>query len=134
MKLRVIRPRVSINLADIQGVTSFGAALAKCAEISGSPAKTVAYEMDIDAATWSKLKSDAAGATGDFLDRLMDAYGNDFPLFWLCRRRGYDPASLRRLESDLERDNRELREQISKMKQEREVIAEFVRSTSGGKV
>lgn len=51
----------------------------------------------------------------------MDACGSEAWLhFWLIKR-GYDPRSLRRIESDLEKENRELRERLEQVNQEREV-------------
>lgn len=55
------------------------------------------------------------------MDALMDACGSEAWLhFWLIKR-GYDPRSLRRIESDLEKENRELRERLEQVNQEREV-------------
>ena len=42
---------------------------------------------------------------------LMDVCGNDAPLLWMLHARGYDLASVRRRESELERENRLLREE-----------------------
>lgn len=44
---------------------------------------------------------------------LMDKCGNDAPLMWMLHQRGYDLHSLRRRESELERENRELRERLA---------------------
>jgi hypothetical protein len=42
-------------------------------------------------------------------------------------KRGYDPRQLHRMESDLERENRLLREKLERIEQEREVELRFVR-------
>ena len=41
----------------------------------------------------------------------MDACGNDAPLLWMLHNRGYDLHSIRRRESETERQNRMLREE-----------------------
>src|SRR3546814_15174037 len=37
---------------------------------------------------------------------LMDTCGNDAPLMWMLHRRGYDVSSLRRLETETEKEHR----------------------------
>lgn len=41
----------------------------------------------------------------------MDLCGNDAPVMWMLHQRGYDLHSLRKLESETERENRQLREE-----------------------
>jgi hypothetical protein len=41
----------------------------------------------------------------------MDACGNDAPLMWMMHQRGYDLHSIRKLESETEKVNRQLREE-----------------------
>jgi len=41
----------------------------------------------------------------------MDVCGNDAPLLWMLSQRGYDLHSVRKLESETERQNRRLREE-----------------------
>lgn len=43
--------------------------------------------------------------------KLMDVCGNDAPLLWMLNQRGYDLHSLRKQESETERQNRLLREE-----------------------
>lgn len=125
LDLRVIRPAVPVNLADLPLCHSLAQACAKCAEIAGSQDKTVALDTGLDAATWSKLKQGDAGIKGEFLDRLMDACGNEFPLLWLLHSRGYDPASIRKRESELERQLREEREARQAAEAKLETLVEF---------
>lgn len=127
LDLRVRRPKIAIDPSVIPSIKSLQHAIAKCAELVGSIDKTVAIDTGIDAPTWARIKQGEAGIKGDFLDRLMDACGNELPLLWLLHSRGYDPASLRRYETDVERENRELREQLAAERKERAVIVEFVK-------
>ncbi|WP_293000293.1 hypothetical protein [Nevskia sp.] len=125
LDLRVVRPAVPVNLADIPLCHSLAQACAKCAEIAGSQDKSVALDTGLDAATWSKLKQGEAGIKGDFLDRLMDACGNEFPMLWLLHSRGYDPASIRKRESELERQLREQTEKLHAAESKLATITEF---------
>jgi hypothetical protein len=51
-------------------------------------------------------------------------------LYWLLRA-GYDPRSLRRIETDIERENRELREKLAAVEHEREIERRAVREILG---
>lgn len=127
LDLRVRRPRIEVDLSVLPTLRNFAHAVAKCAELVGSIDKTVAIDTGIDAPTWARIKQGEAGIKGEFLDRLMDACGNELPLLWLLHARGYDPRSLRRYENDVERENRELREQLEQERRERAVILDFMK-------
>lgn len=58
-------------------------------------------------AQWSRIKSGQHFFPQDRLGLLMDACGNEAPLFWLARRRGY---LLTPMESETERQLRNERE------------------------
>lgn len=104
-----------------------------CADAAGVQDKTVVADLSyddkaaVDSATWSRIKSGLASPCWDTLDALMDAMGNELPLLWMLHRRGWDPKSLRRYETDVERENRMLREEVAQLKSEKEVITRFVR-------
>src|SRR3546814_2249528 len=93
LDLRVRRPRIEIDLSILPTIKSLPHAIAKCAEMVGSIDKTVAIDTGIDSPTWARIKQGEAGIKGEFLDRLMDACGNELPLLWLLHSRGYDPRS-----------------------------------------
>ena len=48
--------------------------------------------------------------------KLMDVCGNDAPLLWMLHQRGYDLYSLRKLESETQKQNRLLREENSALR------------------
>lgn len=129
LDLRVKRPPVAVDFDALPTIQSLPHAIAKCAEIAGAQDKVVAIDTGIDQPTWTRIKSGEAGVRGDFLERLMDAYGNDLPLFWLCLRRGYDPRSLHRLETDVERELREERIRREAAERELETIKRFMKET-----
>jgi plasmid maintenance system antidote protein VapI len=129
LDLRIKRPPVPVDFDSLHTIQSLAHAVAKCPEIAGAQDKVVALDTNVDAPTWARIKSGEAGVKGDFLERLMDAYGNDLPLFWLALRRGYDPRSLRRLETEVERELRAERERRIAAEDELATIKKFVKET-----
>lgn len=121
LDLRVRRPLRPIPDADFAKLNSESAAVRYAVENSGLRDKSLAYEIGTDPAVLSKAKAGQARLNDDALDLLMDATGIEAPLFAMLLRRGYDPRSLRRFESDLERQNRELTERLAQIEAEREV-------------
>lgn len=121
LPLRTKRALRAISVADIGGLTSLGQACSKCAEWGGLSDKVVVLETGIDGGLWSRTKAGQANPSGEFLDALMDAAGNEAPLLYLIYHRGYDPASLRRLESDVERELRQVREELERERMERAI-------------
>lgn len=108
---------------------SWGKALAATTSASGLQAKSLAIEIDIDAAQFSRMVSGQLGIMPDKLFRLMDVCGTELPLLWLLHQRGYDVEALRQRETELQREIRRLTEENRRLKIEREVITEFVRET-----
>ena len=102
LHLRIKRPPVPVDMAAIVNITSLHQACIKCAEAASLQDKTLALDTGIDPGVWSRIKVGDAGVSGEFLDRLMDAAGNEIPLLWLLHSRGYDPAAIRKRESELE--------------------------------
>src|SRR3546814_13934460 len=52
----------------------------------------------------------------------MDACGNELPLLWLLHSRGYDPRSIEKYESELERQVRESDASAEKAEMERDML------------
>ena len=121
LDLRVHGDPVVVDIAEIQRQQTWGQVIALCASKSGLQDKVIAADLEVDNATWSRWKSGQNAPAGEQLCRLMDRCGNEAPLMWLLIQRGYDPRSLRRFESDVERENRELRERLAAIEAERQV-------------
>lgn len=120
--LRVIRrPLRKFEQSDWAAWTSEAKVIADTLKHSGLQDKTVALEIGIDNAVLSKAQTGQARLSEAHMDALMDACASEAWLqYWLLKR-GYDPRSLRRIETDLERENRLLREKLEQVEQEREV-------------
>lgn len=92
---------------------SLGAAIELCAELGGYALdKSLQQDLGVDKAQFSRWQSGTEGVQWPKFEMLMDKCGNDAPVLWMLHRRGYDLYSLRRRESDVERENRLLREEV----------------------
>lgn len=99
-------------------------ALASMIATSGLQEKTIAIEAEIDASTLAKVKQGTARPSEDHLDRMMDATGSEAWLYFWLIKRGYDPNSLRRLESETERRARLAEERVSELERDKRVLIE----------
>ena len=106
---------------------SLGGAINLCAKAAGLTPKEVQDGLKADRAQFSRWTDDKEGILWSKLSALMDLCGNDAPLFWMLQARGYDLSSLRRMESELERQLREAKERIAQLERERAVERNFVR-------
>jgi len=120
LDLRVKRPLRTIPESEWNW-PSEAAAIASMIALSGLQEKTIAIEAEIDPSTLAKVKQGSARPSEDHIDRMMDATGSEAWLYFWLLRRGYDPRSLRRFETDLERQNRELTERLAQLEAEREI-------------
>jgi len=110
---------------DIARQPSLSGALAIGAAAAGLDLeKEVHLPLGIDAGHWTRMRSGAAGIQWEKLEAICDLYGNDAPILWMLHRRGWDLNSLRKLETETERQLREAREEISQLKHDKRVLAE----------
>lgn len=129
LDLQVMRPLEPVTNEAVAGVPTWGNAMAAAVAASRLKDKSLAIEIDVDAAHFSKMVSGQLGVMPDKLFRFMDACGSELPLMWLLYQRGYDVEALRQRETELQREIRRLTEENRRLKIEREVITEFVRET-----
>jgi len=103
--------QVRVNPEEIARKLSWAGAIEHCAELAGySLDKQSSAGIGMDKARWSRIKAGQEGIKPDQLEAFMDACGNDAPLLWLMHRRGWDLHSLRKQETDTERQLRAERE------------------------
>lgn len=105
-----------VTASEISRETSLGGAIDLCAKVAGLEPKQVVADLKMDKAQWSRWTSGQEGVIWPKLQAVMDLCGNDAPLLWMMQARGYDLSSLRKLETDLERQNRLLREENTALK------------------
>lgn len=108
---------VLVRPDEVARKTTLGGAIELCAELGGfSLDKTLQQQLKVDKAQFSRWQSGQEGVQWPKFEQLMDTCGNDAPVLWMLHRRGYDLHSVRRLESETERENRELREEVAALR------------------
>ena len=120
-------PMMAVDPALIARQPSMTKALNLCQTLSGLPDKAFVGQGGIvkDAAQWSRIMG--AGQhhfPQDALNTFMDLAGNEAPLLWLAHSRGYDIASLRKLETETERRLRETEEKLAQALMEKRVLVD----------
>jgi len=65
------------------------------------------------------------------IDRLMDVCESEAWLFYWVAKRGYDPASLKRRQTEVEEENESLRAQMDEMRKERKFTLDLLRDARG---
>lgn len=97
---------------------------------SGLKEKAIAIDADIDPSTLAKVKQGTARPSEDHLNRMMDACGSEAWLYYWLLKRGYDPSSLRKLETETERALREANEALEAERTKNRVLIEALRGTA----
>lgn len=108
---------VEVTEREITRERSLGGAIALCAKAAGFELdKQLALELGTDKGQFSRWLSGQEGIIWPKLAKLMDTCGNDAPVLWMLHQRGYDLASLRRRETEMEKENRLLREEVAALR------------------
>jgi hypothetical protein len=102
---------VEVSAQEIVREKTLGGAITLCAKAAGYEPKELQQALKWDKAQWSRWESGTEAIVWPKLEQLMDHCGNDAPVLWMNHARGYDIGSLRRIESSIERENRQLREE-----------------------
>ena len=100
-----------VSPSEVMRKQSLGAAIDLCVELAGYEAKQVQRDLKLDKAQFSRWQSGQEGIIWPRLKLVMNHCGNDAPLLWMNHDRGFDLSAMRKVETTLERENRELREQ-----------------------
>jgi hypothetical protein len=113
---------------------SLGGAIGLCAKVAGLAPKQIQDSLRSDKAQFSRWTDDKEGILWPKLRALMDFCGNDAPLLWMVFHRGFDLSSLRRQETELERELRIAREWIKQLEEERRIERSFLGEVLAGRV
>lgn len=108
--------RAEISDAVVAVQPNFTAAINLCISASGLEDKEIYIPLKVDAGHWTRVRQGKAHFPVDQLEALMMLCGNDVPLRWLARRRGFNLLP-REDEKDqrmrlLEIENGDLRKEI----------------------
>ena len=124
-----------VPLESIRRIRSLRKAYSECIEqgiargLVASAGEAAAY-LQIDEAQLNRVLNGAGRhLDDDKLNQLERVCGNKIPSQWLALQDGFE---LRPLESELERENRELKERLERMTQEQDGIIRFLRKTRLG--
>lgn len=101
---------VEVTPQEVGREATLGGAISLCAKAAGLVPKEVQDALRADKAQFSRWTDDKEGILWPKLSALMDLCGNDAPLLWMLHARGYDLASLRKRESETEKQLRVERE------------------------
>lgn len=108
---------VEVRPEEVMRKQSLGSAIELCAELGGFALdKTLQQELEVDKAQFSRWLSGTEGVQWAKFAKLMDRCGNDVPVLWMLHQRGYDLHSVRRRESETERENRMLRDEVAALR------------------
>lgn len=113
-----------ITIQEVSREKTLGGAINLCAKAAGLEPKQVQDALKADKAQFSRWTDDKEGIVWPKFTALMDVCGNDAPLLWMLHARGYDLASLRRQETELERQIRELKEANEMLLHDKRVLTE----------
>ena len=102
----------SVTSTEVMREKSLGGAIELCAKAAGFELdKQLQQALGVDKAQFSRWQSNQEGVLWPKLRRLMDHCGNHAPVLWMAHDLGYDLESIKPKESELERQNRLLREE-----------------------
>ena len=121
------RDLIPVPEADWPKLVCEGAAVKYACEHSGMHDKSIAIESNIDSALLSRAKTADARLPFEALNALMDSTGCEAPLYAFLLRRGYDPRSLRKLETETERALREANEALEAERLKVRVLTDALR-------
>lgn len=123
---------VEVPLSEIGRKKTLGNAIEYCAELAGygydkelEDAIVKAGEK-VDATQLTRWRQGSEGIKWNKFVALMDACGNDAPLFWMLHQRGYDLHSLRKRETEYQSALRKEREENHRLREELRLKTEFV--------
>ena len=105
-------PLGRVSSDEISRKRSWGESIGLAAEVAGYDLdKQASSDIGMDKGQWSRIQDGREGIKWEKLKLFLDKVGNDIPLLWMLHQRGYDLHTLRKRETEVERDNRRLREE-----------------------
>lgn len=122
----IMKPEMmQVDAEVIDRQPSFTRSIALCQDLSGMEDKRFVGAKGIvsDKAQWSRIMSGQHNFLQEKLNLFMDICGNEAPLIWLARRRGYE---LKPLESEMERRLRIEREQNEALAKENALLRKLI--------
>lgn len=108
---------VPVPIAEVARLKTLGKALELCANLQGFDLdKQLQQRLDADKGQFSRWMNGTEGVIWPKLAKLMDVCGNEAPIYWMCYQRGFDLQALRKRETEMQRENRLLREEVAALR------------------
>ena len=108
---------IEVRPEELARKRTLGAAIELCAELAGyGLSKQIQELLDVDKAQFSRWLSGQEGIHWAKFTALMDACGNDAPLLWMVQQRGYDLSSLRKTQTETERQLTLARQEVDALR------------------
>lgn len=117
----------AVTIQEIQREKTLGGSIGLCVKAAGLEPKEVMGDLKMDKAQWSRWESGQEGVIWPKMQAVMDFCGNDAPLLWMNMARGYDLASIRKQETELERELRLAKEEVAQLRHDKRVLVEALR-------
>ena len=100
-----------VSASEVAREKSLGGAIGLCIKAAGYEPKEIQSALKLDKGQWSRWESGQEGVLWPKLTSVMDYCGNDAPVLWMLHDRGYDLGRVIKRESEIERQNRQLKEE-----------------------
>lgn len=123
---RAVRVTPTDDMIDAQ--RDMLAALNLCAQLSGLDDNEIALALEIQPAQWSRIRHGDAHMPANKWGDLMDLCGNEAPLLWLARNRGY---GLVLLKSEAERQRDEAQAELQAKERENALLRDLLLRRAG---
>lgn len=108
---------VEVRADELARKRTLGAAIEYCAELAGFALdKELQQLLGVDKAQFSRWLSGQEGIQWAKFTALMDACGNDAPLLWMLQARGWDLDTLRKTQTETERELTLARQEIDALR------------------
>lgn len=125
------RIALDFSLSDVRMLKSESHALRFSMRASGYDPKEIPSLFNIDAGQWSNILGGKKHFPHDRRNEWMDFVGNEVLLIYGCESRGYDFSTMRKHQTDVERENAELRQQLAQIQHDREVERAYMAQIMG---
>lgn len=126
LPMKALEKGLNIALSEIVSLPTKKAALMRCVSLANKDDK-IADHLDIDKAQWSRIKTGTANFPENLETKLMLFCENYIPLIWQIYQCGFDPDSIKPLQSEMEKAINEKDREIADLRNEREVTLKLLR-------
>lgn len=123
---------VHIDIEEIARQPSGAACLSLAASKAGKQDKSIAADLGMQDAVWSRCKSGQNSLSPEQLVSLCKVTGTLAPIAWMLLQLGLDPRTVQPLESESTRKLREAEQRIAELEREREIERRAFRSILQG--